>query len=477
MKPYKIILFIALCIGLLVLVSSFFPPEGYNVGSLRLSFPNLTEFLEKQRVSAATIDEPSPEELLQRQLAEMRSQEEGAFLRFFTENSARMHLPNNDLAFFDALFERFEKATEQSVRIVHYGDSQIEEDRISNILRESLQKRFGGSGSGLLPLYQTIPSTTMQQTISDYPTRYVVYGDSTQRVQHRRYGPMGQAAMVHHGIQAAFNARNPKKKRENPSQHFSKATLLVGEIGSEALQVTINGNTKTISPSDKSQAILFQLKDSSTTAKLELVGDAEIFGLLLDGAKGVSVDNVPMRGCSGTIFTRIDKEGLQSYFGKQQVGLIILQFGGNSVPYLKTDNAIAKYKNDLIRQINHLKALAPKARFLFIGPSDMSTRIDGQMVTYPKLPDLIEQLKAAAQETNIAYWSLFDVMGGQNSMPKWVQQQPSLAASDHIHFSRLGATKVGQLLYESLMRYYDYYVWRRENKEEKQEPQVEPLTK
>ena len=38
------------------------------------------------------------------------------------------------------------------IRILHFGDSQIEGDRISSVLREELQKIWGGSGTGFLPL-------------------------------------------------------------------------------------------------------------------------------------------------------------------------------------------------------------------------------------------------------------------------------------------------------------------------------------
>jgi len=44
------------------------------------------------------------------------------------------------------------------VRVLHYGDSQIEGDRISSFLRNRFQKKFGGYGVGLVspkPLVKT----------------------------------------------------------------------------------------------------------------------------------------------------------------------------------------------------------------------------------------------------------------------------------------------------------------------------------
>ena len=55
---------------------------------------------------------------------------------------------------------------------------------------------------------------------------------------------------------------------------------------------------------------------------------------------------------------------------------------------------------------------------------------------------------------------MYEVMGGHNSMAQWVKAQPQLAGNDHIHFTRLGAERVGELLSRSLLNTYEYYKWR-----------------
>jgi lysophospholipase L1-like esterase len=81
----------------------------------------------------------------------------------------------------------------------------------------------------------------------------------------------------------------------------------------------------------------------------------------------------------------------------------------------------------------------------------MSTRIDGEMTTYPLVPYMDRLLKQMAEEEQIAYWSIYDAMGGQNSMVRWVEV--GLAGSDYVHFTRSGAKKVGRMLYDWLMGY------------------------
>jgi lysophospholipase L1-like esterase len=172
-----------------------------------------------------------------------------------------------------------------------------------------------------------------------------------------------------------------------------------------------------------------------------------VYGVSLETPTGVIVDNIPMRGCSGTIFTKIDSALLSDFYRETNTRLIILQFGGNMIPQTENPSTISGYvRNTLRQQVRYLRACAPDASILFIGPSDMSTRIDGKMATYPLLPYMDRLLKKMAEEEQVAYWSMYDAMGGENSMVRWVEV--GLAGSDYVHFTRAGANKVGKQLVE-----------------------------
>jgi hypothetical protein len=88
----------------------------------------------------------------------------------------------------------------------------------------------------------------------------------------------------------------------------------------------------------------------------------------------------------------------------------------------------------------------------------MSQKINGKLQTRPFLPELNEALKKTALENGIAYWDLYNTMGGKDSMVKWVKAKPSLASSDYTHFTQNGANTVGEMLYTSL--YNDYQIFK-----------------
>lgn len=462
-RPLLISLFIFSVIGLLAALSALYPEDGMTVGNLTLRFPTLTEFLQENN-RQDTLPALSPEQLMQQRLAQMRMEEEQEFIRFFQLNPARICFPKTDTslcsigdsAYLDTFFAALESADTSKVGVVHYGDSQIEEDRITAVLRQRLQERFTGNGVGLIPLHQSVQTHTIGQTTSIEPQRYMVYGPATWRRASDQYGPMGQVAIIDTIITLRTMPRS-QTARLSPAHYCNRLTLLTHSR--HTIKASLQGQKQTIIPNNEPlQTTLFHLKDSTTQVRLRIEGKGEIYGIVLDSPTGVNVDNIPMRGCSGTIFTAINARQLQHYFSTNRTSLIILQYGGNSVPALHSEKRIQDYLNSLTRQIHYLQRLAPHAAILFIGPSDMSTRLKGKWQTYPVLPEFEERLSKAVTQAGAAYWSMFDAMGGEGSMLQW--RQTGLAGSDYIHFTRKGAEKMGEMLYQALMAGYDYYHWR-----------------
>lgn len=362
-----------------------------------------------------------------------------------TVNIANIDTRINLATFYQAL----DSADKMPIRVVHYGDSQIEEDRITNTLRERLQTQYGGGGPGLLPLHQTIPTRTIRQWLSingnvqnrqGGPRRYLVYGPRSMRKDSNDYGVMGQVAvmdstLVANSEQVVMNVEPLDKKRKSHN-YFNCIRMLSDGISGYVL---VQDTTIHLIQNKK-----VNIPDSSTHCEIHLYGKGNVYGISLETSSGVIIDNIPMRGCSGNIFTRINRTLLNNYFQTTNTRLIILQFGGNMIPQSENPSTMIGYVKTLRQQVRYMQSCAPKASILFIGPSDMSTRINGEMATYPLLPYLDNLLLKMAQEEGIAYWSMYQAMGGRNSMVEW--HKKGLAGSDYVHFTRAGANKVGRML-------------------------------
>ncbi len=402
------------------------------------------------------------------------------YRRFFYENPDRIYLPDNDYRFFDETFREMERAKSQgrTVRVVHYGDSQIELDRISQDLREGLQNQFGGQGTGYFPALSNVPSASIYKSASGAFVQYTMYGDSTTvRAGHNRYGMLAQVVQLTGGGTISLRGSRNKNARDGVKT-FSRISLLYGRA-SEGFSVRAVSDTlkpEVVKSVGEGGATLltWTFPREVTKATLRINGSAEIYAVGADGKAGVAVDNIPLRGCSGTIFHRISKPLMKDSFELTDTRLIILQFGGNYMPVARNTQIIEKYQEQIAREIQYFHEVAPQARILFIGPSDMGKSVNGRIVTWPNLPQLVDSLKSTALANDAAYWDLFRMMGGENSMRQWVKHQPPYAGPDYIHFTSEGARKVGETLSQSLLTCYNFYQLRKTYPRRKVEEAMRP---
>lgn len=477
MKTYKIILFIAGVFGLLAIFGWLLPEEGIDVGKemvnnvekpmVHIGFVKPEEVIFGGSDSVAHYVPSSNKELVidTCDIAKMDKEEKAKYEVLTADNA--IIFPGNDPKWMDPVFEMLSAADKYPIRVIHYGDSQIEIDRMTSELRHQLQSEFGGFGAGMVPAIQTVASTAIRQYCDRELTRFIVFSPS-DKLKSRQYGPMGQTAVLQGKATFQFSKTNLKATKRG-TKRFGQIGILFephnndhGKDGVLATGVIKVGKTEyPFALKDGSTFCCIDLPDSTTKASVTINGHALIHAFLLDGnGKGVNVDNVPMRGCSGTIFTQIAQSSLETYFGRFNVPLIVMQYGGNAMPYLKPGRSAHEFCNGLRRQFRMFKRMAPNSKILFVGPSDMSTSVQGKLQTYPSLPVIVDSIRAVCTENDVAFWDLYTAMGGWNSMLKWVHANPQLAGGDYVHFTTIGAERAGKMLTNAIASAYEYYLMR-----------------
>ena len=183
---------------------------------------------------------------------------------------------------------------------------------------------------------------------------------------------------------------------------------------------------------------------------------------LLTADRGIAVDNIAMRGCAGLVFTAINRDLLERMIDTLNVRMLILQFGGNVVPYM-TDN-YDYYGRWFLSQLRRLKQISPDMPIIVIGVSDMSIKEKDRFITYPNLLQIRDALKDATLKAGCAYWDMYEAMGGYNSMPSWVNAQPALATHDFVHFNERGARVIAEMFYNAFIYELEKYAGGRAGK-------------
>lgn len=458
MKPRKITLFLASIIAALAVICVLFPSDGIIIGSHSFYLPTIHDLAE---ANSSSLDKDETANGITAEMAELS--DSITTLQTFSDSSdIRFWLP--DSLYFTDFWEAAENAIIQRriVRILHYGDSQIEMDRITSQLRIYMQETFGGGGPGMIPYRTIIPTLAVSQNTSGELIHLSSFGDSTVTRSRGNYGPMMQSFRISGGATLRIKA-STHASVDHHVKAFSDIRLVFNNrSGTLKSALSTNQSREKDLCEVKNKGVgsmMWRLDTSSTTITLNTRGNADLYCVTIDNGPGVAVDNIPMRGCSGQQFTLVDQHLLTEAFAQLDVGLIILQFGGNSVPYMNDEKSISTYCQSMGKQIDYLHHCCPKAKILFIGPSDMSTRNKGVLQTYPLLPTLIDSLIVTANSHNAAYWSIYHAMGGWNSMLNW--NKKGLAGSDYIHFSQHGADKMGAKLAQAFADNYQLYCLRR----------------
>lgn len=464
MKPIQTLLFLvavgALSLGLAMVT----PKSGFDLGhGIQLKFASL----EKDTASFEPVDKiEDVESFLEELEVEIDSTAIKDSIKLAKiarrQRLSKIQWNENNRETMNSLFSALEetKATKKTkVRIMHFGDSQIEGDRITGVIRSQIQKEYGGIGPGLVPVVESVPNAAIKQTNSENWNRFTLYGRVDTNIQHKRYAPLCSFGMFTYPTdtnlsetQNAWVQFETSKMTYFKTRKYNQVKLYYGHSSQAFISKVITGDStevdsKIVGSTDGYAQLNWEFETTPEKLRFEFTAkkSPEFYAFSFEGNYGVTVDNIGLRGSSGTLFKRLDGSQLKGFMKSQPIELIILQFGGNSVPYITSIEKADKYGKWFKSQITYLKSINPNAAFIIIGPSDMATKIDGNYATYPYLEAVRDALKNAAFETSSGYWDLYEVMGGRNSMISWVEAEKPLAGKDYVHFNNLGTRKVSEL--------------------------------
>jgi lysophospholipase L1-like esterase len=473
LKPFHVLFFVFGTLLILAPIVVFVPKKGWDLGAMNLRFLTKNEFLhpakqEKKDISklVAKVDTTSidMDPLLKHQNCFNGSMGAPSGGALSAESATEINMSEIGRDNLHRFFEKLQNvaADKKKIHILHYGDSQIEGDRMTAYIRQRIQNQFGGNGPGLVPAMNVYATMTFKQTFSPNFTRYTCFGGA--KLKNRRYGAMGSAARFspemdsaglanETAIKEAWIEIEPGKASYSRAREYNNVKMFYNSCYKPCgLKVYQNGNLiheDSLDTDGKSHTV--ELTFPSTPGKLKYVFSAAvsptITGFSLEGDYGVQVSNIGMRGSSGTIYGSMDQALLSKQYSELNTELIIMQFGGNSVPFFKDSSSVRAYTSYFRGQLNTIKKLRPSAAILVIGPSDMSKLDNGVFVSYPLLPYCVAQMKKVTMDVGAGYWDLFSAMGGMNSMPSWVEQ--GLAGKDYIHFSNKGASIASQLFFDA----------------------------
>ncbi len=380
-----------------------------------------------------------------------------------------IEFPEGQDTVLNAFFKETEKCPDQLIRILHYGDSQIEGDRITSYLRNQLQMQFGGEGIGLFPVVAVNPaSISFVYDISDNWQRYTPLQNAESS---KRYGILLNCARISglgnppsakgKEVEAWINIKHPNTSY-HLAQRFQQCQVFYG-YNKAPMMVELKQNdsivdAEIIPSANRVNRIKWDFNHSAKniTISFKATQTPDVYAISLDGHTGIAVDNIPVRGSSGLEFTKSDPLFLSEFYNMLNVKMLIMQFGVNVVPNVRNDYSY--YREAFFQQLKSFKLNHPNMPIIVIGVSDVSRNGANGLESYPNIELIRDAQKSAAFAAGCAFWDMYEAMGGKNSMPSWVNANPPLAQKDYTHFNPVGARIIGEMFYRALMIEYERFL-------------------
>lgn len=379
--------------------------------------------------------------------------------------------------FYRALAQLQSGVRRRPVTVLHLGDSHIASDGLTRELRRLLQARFGDAGRGML-----MPAGTFKNYYRPAGVRLSRSGPWTYANSlFNKTGPYGIT-----GVRATASSSAAKMSLSVDGDPYDWAEFtFLGQPNGGSVRVTAGGETQVVATrSSDIQLKRVRLAAYGKTIKIQPVGNGKVTVLSWAVGRerpGIRYINLGIPGATALTTRRWNMDLVTADVEHLAPDLLVLGYATNEG--FNDGLNIRRYREYYSRFLAQLRAHAPQASVLILGPSDAARRrsrgasgagrcrplSDSERANYstlrrskgavlarwhppPKLAPVRSVLMEIARDSGAEFWDWKKVTGGACGLHDWVQAK--LAAKDHVHFTRAGYRKSARALFKDMMAPY-----------------------
>ena len=368
-------------------------------------------------------------------------------------NQALNRITNGNMQGFYKKLLQVKERDSGVVNIIHIGDSHIQPDFISSVVRNNLQAFFGDAGRGLVFPYQVARSNAPLDIQSSSNTSW-----HYNRLAHPEI-PIycGIAGHVIKTTRAIAKINFALRDNLNGPQYFNRLKFFVEkavstswmlETDSSKMPAMITGSN----PDLPYEEVLLDKPVNKFTLTAHTASNPQHFyGVSLEnGEPGVRVHTIGVNGA------KYDQYNQQPTFWEQlpalAADLVIISLGTNEA---QAGTFIEdKFLEPVDTFVNRVKEIFPGAAILITTPQDSYKGKKSNTV----MRELNYSLAAYCQKNNIGLWDLYKVTNGYGSAKNWFRR--GLLNKDKVHFTAAGYALQGKLLFNALARGYNDFLLR-----------------
>ncbi len=338
------------------------------------------------------------------------------------------------------------------LNIIHIGDSHLQADGITSVVRNGFHDFFGNAGRGLVFPYQ-LANTNAPKDV------HASSGNSWRNARVTNADPMVSVGLCGYGIECGQKnayVRVSVRDENGVPEYFNRMVFFLGKDKADYL----------LTDSSKPDPVTFTTKQNVDTpsfvyeadslisgfelAKTEATGNFSFYGVSLErkDAAGVLYHTIGVNGA------RYDQYTNNSLFWEQlkplRGDLFILSLGTNEAQNQGLSEQSLLTVCEAFAQRIH--KIAPKAVILITTPP--GSYYKGKKPN-ASLQTVARTFTRFAMENGAAYWDLYKISGGKTSAAGW--NHAGLLSGDLVHYNQQGYHLQGQLLLSAFAKSYNAY--------------------
>lgn len=357
--------------------------------------------------------------------------------------------------FFEHLYQQ-KTLNDRVINIVHIGDSHIQADYLTSVVRRNFQTYFGNAGRGLIVPLRVAGTNEPPNFISRSNVKWL----SKRCVHPNEPLPIGIGGITIEtndpgaNLEIYMNDLWHDYTSQRLSVFYLKDPSSFSFIVKDTLGNELGSMDTTMSPFESFSEI--KLKSPASAFIMEMrrnsavQNHATIFGLHLTNEKnGVMYHAIGVNGA------KYEHYNAARFFTRQTAALMpevfIISLGTNEAvnfPYL--DKNLTKHIDQLIAS---LRSANPLAKFILVTPPNAFRR---KVKPNPGINMVREVILQYAVENGYAFYDMYKAMGGETAANSW--KAAGLIRPDGVHFTKEGYEYQGNLLFSAIMRSYNEFV-------------------
>jgi len=381
------------------------------------------------------------------------------------DGTAPASAPRAPLSRFGAALEELRAAKSQrAVRVLWLGDSHAAADYWPDVVRRSLQERWGDGGPGAVPLVaRGYRHSGLSVDVDSNWKLEPAAPSSRVKALDGRFGLGGvRLVPLRAGARLSVTLSHPKGSApaaDKPSLAVSPGAATAeegmvrwtvvaaaGATGARLdLQAGAEQGTLTLEAPGAGGVASPQVQELTAPRGepfhlTSRQGDAQVLGVYAEyQTPGVVLDTLGVNGARLATLRAWDEDTFVELLSQRAPSLVLFVYGTNEVYDI---DDVSRFGRDLEDVMRRVRRALPEVDCAVLGVPDVGR---GGAAASQRAGELADVQRQSAEAQGCAFFDTFDAMGGPDAFETWAAAEPALATKDGVHFASAGYRRLGQL--------------------------------